>query len=862
MSDIAIGGFKRLARHTFVYAFADLTAKGGAFLLVPIITRFIETSGVGTYSLVVSTIVPVLTLVASLGLGSAVTRLWFDLDAESRKRFQLAAFVTVQATALGIALLLTLVGPSLFGRIFKGIDGSLFTFGVWTSFFLASTTVPLAILRAEERPAKFAILSGAQFAAPVTGVAIALAISRDIHTVLWGNVIGASSVLLFSIAFMIPLMARPAKWDLMRHALALGLPIVPHLVAHWALNVSDRIAIQRTLGVDQVALYSVGYQIAQGVSLIATALNNATVPTFYRAAQQNRRETLGRAWAPLLYGIGIFSVGVSIFGTEAIHIAKHSFYSAAAFIPWVALGYWFLAAYYFPVNALFYAKRVRMIPIATVLAAVLNYELNIHMLGHRGLIAAAQNTTIAYGVLFGLVMIAAQRTYKLPYRFGKAFALMVVGSGAYGLSRLVPSGFAGTALKLPIFALYLVVGFLIVARDIRSIRDARGADTPSGRKVVLAAATSSQARTMALVGDALTKEGLEPSYVSLDPILGKTASLGFKDSGVQFREHGSARGQLGIVVRGRRDARALVEGSNAVIIGNDFTPFERLVIDEARAAGCASVLLQDGVISLEGDQAGGGARSGSAIVNIAKRVLTLGGMPFDQRPYGCGGCDAICVYGPSTKATLEKRGVPSDRIFVTGQPRYDALRSGSTPRTHILVTTQPFSRYGLASLEQETSTFVSMINGALSESSSVIVKLHPDTDSSSRQKLMEQFKDRVTFEQAAPIDDLYRGSTALVTLSSTTALEAMLYHVPVVVVDVPGFPTTLPYVESGAVVVARGAEEIAPAIREALAGSASTHAAIDRFLSEHLAPVDGLAAQRVADVVSLHVSSRKTMTIP
>lgn len=861
------GGLRRLARHTFVYAVADLIAKGGAYLLIPLLTRGLTKDGFGTYTLVVS-IVPVLTIIGSLGLGGAVTRLWFDLDAKSRPRFQMAAFLAMQTTSLGVALLLTLAGPSLFGSVFTGVHGSLFTFGVWASFFLTSTTVPLAVLRAEERPKQFAILSSAQFLGPAVGVVIGVASGGGVHAVLWGHVIGAAFVMLLSLGFLIPLVSGPPMWSMVRPALALGIPVVPHLIAHWALNVADRVAIERSLGAAMVGFYAVGYQIAQGVSLVATALNNATVPTFYRAAQRDRRELLGRAWAPLQYGIGIFSLGIAVFGREAVQLlAAPSYVGSAAFIPWVALGYWLLAAYYFPVNALFYSKRVRMIPVATLIAAGLNYGLNVWLLPHRGLIAAAQNTAIAYGTLFALVMLAAQRTYKLPYRFGKAAMVAALGVCVYWLSTLAPVGVTGTLIKVPIFLLYVAFGFLIVASDVRVLRAFRGdggaepGDAAAAPTVVLAAATASQARSMAACGDALRRAGLTPMFVSLDPIIGKSASAGFRDAGVDFREHAfrkhAAGGGARILLRGRGAAESLITGTRAVVLGNDFSPFERLVIDAARSAGCVSVLLQDGVIALTGTQAGGGGRSGSVSVTVAKRALSMLGMPFDPRPYGMGGCDIVCVYGESTAAALRARGVPDSSVLVTGQPRYDAI-TGSTGDSagFVLVTTQPFSRYGLATLDHETATFAAMIDAAIAENRPVVVKLHPDTDAISRDALTQRFHDRVQFEQDQAIEQLYRSTAALITLSSTTALEAMIFQIPVVVAEVPGFPTTLPYLGSGAVFEARSLAEIAPALHEALHRPKTPSRAATEFLAAHLAGLDGHAADRVAAAIASAVKGR------
>lgn len=869
---VAAGGIKRLARNTAVYAAADLIAKGGAYLLIPILTRGLTEIDFGRYTLVIS-IVPVMVVVSSLGLGGAVTRLWFDLDAAARKRFQLAAFVSLQSAALSLALVLTAVAGPLFRALFPGAPARIFVFGIWAAFFLSATTVPLAVMRAEERAKRFAVLSGAQFLLPSAGMVIALAAGDGLIGVLWGYLAGTAVVFAMSVAFAIPIAARPADWAMLRPALALGVPVVPHLIAHWALNVVDRVAIQRTLGAAAVGLYAVGYQLAQGVSLIATAVNNATVPSFYRAAGRGRRDALGRAWTPMLYGLGAISVGVSLLGPELVALfATPRYAPTAEFIPWVALGYWLLAAYYFPVNALFYAKRVRMIPVATISAAVLNYVLNTVMLPRYGLIAAAWNTAISYALLLAIVLVAAQRAWPLPYRLTRAAGIGALGAGVYGLSTLLPDGAGGTLLKFPLFGLYAAGGWLIVRSEIGALRALPQIPDEGGgpRRVVLTAATMTQARTMVACAPALHAAGLDPVFVSLDPIIGKSATIGFAEAGVPCVQHGRPRSSqrarmLRIVFGGRADARALIDGAGAVVIGNDFSPFERLIVQEARRAGVATILVQDGVIALQGDQAGGGARSGSTLVTMAKRALSMLGLPFAPKPYGLGGCDAVCVYGPSTADALIRRGVPQATIHVTGQPRYDALAvapdapdAAATRRRRqgpIVVTTQPFSRYGLASADDETRVFSRMI-AAAAERGETVVKLHPDTDPASRAALQSAAPDTVRFEQQIPIEALLADARAVVTLSSTTALEAMLHGTPVVVVDAPGFPTTLPYIESEAAEAARTPDEIGEAIGRALAGDLRAGPR-ERFLAAHLAPLDGRAAVRVAAAALTAVAAKQ-----
>ena len=70
-----------------------------------------------------------------------------------------------------------------------------------------------------------------------------------------------------------------------------GLPLLPHTLAGWLLNVSDRwllglllgLSVTETLGA--IGVYSLGYQLGYAVGLAAISFNAAWLPVLYRLAE-------------------------------------------------------------------------------------------------------------------------------------------------------------------------------------------------------------------------------------------------------------------------------------------------------------------------------------------------------------------------------------------------------------------------------------------------------------------------------------------------------------------------------------------------------------------------------------------------
>ena len=64
-------------------------------------------------------------------------------------------------------------------------------------------------------------------------------------------------------------------------ALAFSLPLVPHALAGWALEMSDRAILTRLLPLHDVGVYSLGYQLGAAMGLVTTAFNAAWVPFLF-----------------------------------------------------------------------------------------------------------------------------------------------------------------------------------------------------------------------------------------------------------------------------------------------------------------------------------------------------------------------------------------------------------------------------------------------------------------------------------------------------------------------------------------------------------------------------------------------------
>jgi UDP-N-acetylglucosamine 2-epimerase len=240
------------------------------------------------------------------------------------------------------------------------------------------------------------------------------------------------------------------------------------------------------------------------------------------------------------------------------------------------------------------------------------------------------------------------------------------------------------------------------------------------------------------------------------------------------------------------------------------------------------------------------------------------GIMADRMLWGKLHADQIAVWGEADHRRLICTGVPSERITVTGNPRFDHLAQPTSSETVkallsslglqadcpiILVTTQHDS---LEASRQQLSAVIQAAAGLPQHQ--IVVKLHPaEAFDPYRRMLRELEASHLHLVRDVDLFTLLEASAVLITRFSTTGLEAMLIGKPVISLNFSGQPDRVPYAESGAALGVHQPEELLPAL-EAVLTHPETLAEMRRqqecFIREYAFRVDGQAAHRVADLMN------------
>ena len=449
----AYGPGIRVVRDSGVYIVGDVLRIALAWIMLPLYATYLQAAEYGIVA-AAATVGAIFVVVSQLGLSAVVVRCCFDHEGDQRRKFLFSLWILIMAVAAILVIVAELAGEWIFARCLPGVAYQpyirLAILNAWLSSVLV---VPLGFLRADSRPVAYVCVSLSGVLMTVLSAWYLLVIAGwATRGALWGQILGTASAAALGATLLISYtgLGRLAKGGL-GSALRLSVPMLPHQLSSWVLNVSDRWLLVYFTSLSAVGVYSLGYQIGTVVIVIAAAFNLAFGPLFYAWWQ----EPSGLAFLSRVatwYWVGLVALGlaVSLLAGPVLDIMGEGAYSGAVrVVPWVAAAGVVNGFYFIPNTVLMANKDVIRLPLYTLLAAVVNVGLNLLLIPKLGMMAAAYATLAGYLVLAGLTWADARRKWPFPYEYRKMALAAAVALVIYSVASrfTVGAGWAGLVVR-------------------------------------------------------------------------------------------------------------------------------------------------------------------------------------------------------------------------------------------------------------------------------------------------------------------------------------------------------------------------------------------------------------------------------
>ncbi|MHC4942344.1 MAG: lipopolysaccharide biosynthesis protein [Planctomycetota bacterium] len=465
-----LGELKRLLKHSAVYGIGNILSKLVGFFLIPVYTRCLSPQDYGMIELLDLTL-SFISMIVGMGLSSALLRFYFDTkDKEERNTIVSTALIFISSCAAIVVLLSVIFDHEISLLLFKNNGCELFfDMMIITFFFSGLIEIPLVLLRAQERSVVFST---------VTLLRLILALSLNIYFIViarWGVlgflVSNLTTSVILSLVLVVTTLSRSQIRFSMRHLKSMvifGLPLVPSSLGMFWINFGDRFFLKHCYTDWEVGIYSLGYKFAIMISfLIGQPFFLIWSARMYEVIEMKEGERIYARFCTYLATATVFAgLGLSLVIPSVMKIVPSAeYFQAHMVVPIIVLGYVIRELSDFFRGILFITKRTFYVGLTVTVTAGVSTLLYMVLIPAYSMIGAAFATLFTFLFMAGAMLFFAQRQRRIPYEFGRLFALLLVGGALYFALRDLQVEnaylelFVKGALSLLFFPLLYAVGF-------------------------------------------------------------------------------------------------------------------------------------------------------------------------------------------------------------------------------------------------------------------------------------------------------------------------------------------------------------------------------------------------------------------
>lgn len=408
-----------LFRNTFIYAVARIINKLIPFLILPIITVYLTPSEYGLIATFVS-YTTFLTVLVQVNMASAVNVNYFKLSTD-----QLRVYVAGSVLIVFVNFLLAVGIILIFAEDLKGllsIDRYWLITGAVMVAFQYLTELNAVLWQAEQKAKSFAF-----FQIIMVGVNVTLVILLVVGYKLgWQGKLMAEilSVVSFGCVSLLFLKRRGLittafKWIYIVDALKFGIPMVPHTLASWLKSGLDKVFLTSLIGVGATGLYSIGFQFAYILGILALSFNQAFAPYLYKKLNDIKSEEKKK----LVLITYVYFIGIVVWATILSFLLPwvietfldEKYLDAIEFVPFILFGFAFYGMYLMVVNYIFYVKKTVVFSFISILTGLVHAGLSYSLISIFGAVGAGYATLLSSILTFILVWTWSAKVYNMPW---------------------------------------------------------------------------------------------------------------------------------------------------------------------------------------------------------------------------------------------------------------------------------------------------------------------------------------------------------------------------------------------------------------------------------------------------------------
>jgi O-antigen/teichoic acid export membrane protein len=366
-------------------------------------------------------------VVLHYGLDASLLKHYMPADSEERKTILSNAYGSFLITTILFSLLLIIFRNNVSGLLFGINLPNITLLVVGILFFDVLWSIHVLILRAEERPVYFSIISFLNVLSTLAlNILFVIYFELEIYGVLLSNLITSGVIFLITVPIILKrLSIKSLSLKYWKKMMKFGVPFLPAGIFSMILELSDRYILRYLTDIETVGLYNAGYKLGLLILLIVMGFNMAWQPYFLKKKGEERKyiadvttlvfSVLGFLWILLLLWsdtmVKMKFGDFSFFGEQ--------YWEATSIVPIIGLAYVFHAGYLIQLPGVYLLEKTGWIPWVRGLGALSNIILNFLLIPEYGIVGAASATCLSFILMAVIFYFINRSVFPILYQWRK-----------------------------------------------------------------------------------------------------------------------------------------------------------------------------------------------------------------------------------------------------------------------------------------------------------------------------------------------------------------------------------------------------------------------------------------------------------
>lgn len=410
--------------NTFLFALGNFSSRAINFLLLPVYTRFLTPADYGRLDLI-STTVSLLFPFVTLQIFDALFRYSSELKSSEYRKVVFSSSLIF--SLISVSLLIPFYPIFARWRIFSNATLYLYLMILFSILLSGSKQY----LRATDRVSLFAI-SDILYSLSLAGfnLLFLVGLRKGVTGYLQSTIL--AQVLTFLFLFFKAKLYKEFRLYVdmrtVKHMLRYSIPLVPNSLMWWVVNVSDRYVLTYFLGIEATGYYSVS---ARFPSLLTMMYG-----VFFQAWQISAVEEYGKDSYSEVFKKTFEVVSAALFIVTSLFLVSlrwivrllvsEAYYQSWQFVPFLLLGVVYQAfSSFYGVNYIA-SKKTAGVFSTSLVAAIVNFGINVALVKSLGIQAASFSTYIAYLIMWLLRVRESSKVANLKINLKKTFISSVL----------------------------------------------------------------------------------------------------------------------------------------------------------------------------------------------------------------------------------------------------------------------------------------------------------------------------------------------------------------------------------------------------------------------------------------------------